>query len=113
MLNSKNLPYNVDVMAAPLPLKFKVPQIEMYDGFKDNIEHLESFKAHITLHGFSGEVACRAFPLTLKEASRAWFGFLPSGSNDKIGKLARLFSTKFMHSRRRRRLVSYPVTVKQ
>lgn len=37
---------------------------------KDLIDHLENFKAHITLHGFSEEVACHAFPLVFTSVQR-------------------------------------------
>lgn len=39
------------VMVVPLPPKFKVPYMEVYDGSKDPIEYLEIFKTHMTLHG--------------------------------------------------------------
>lgn len=68
-------------MAALLLLKFKDPQMMMYDGYKDPLEHLEIFKAHMTLNGFLGEIACRAFLLILKGATRGWFGAVPQGQS--------------------------------
>lgn len=53
-----NLPYNAEVMAVPLPPKFRTPQIEMYDKSKDPAKHLETFKTHMMLHDFLGEIAC-------------------------------------------------------
>lgn len=85
LLTSTDLPYNAEVMAAPLPPKFKVTQMEMYDGSKDPLEHLETFKAYMTLHGFPREVAYKAFPLKLKGEARGWFGALPPGSIDDFG----------------------------
>lgn len=52
-------PYSEEVMAIPLLAKFKVPQIDLYDRSKNPIDHLKNFKAHMTFHGFPGEVACR------------------------------------------------------
>lgn len=66
MLTSTNLPYNVEVMVMPLPLKFRVAQIELYDGSNDRLEHLDTFKTHMTLYRFLGEIACKAFMLILK-----------------------------------------------
>lgn len=66
LLSSKDLPYIAEVMAVLLSLKFKVVQIEMYEGSKDPVEHLKSFKAHMTLHNFLEEIACQAFPPTFK-----------------------------------------------
>lgn len=77
LLTTTDLPYNADVMAALMSSKFKVPQIEMYNGSMDSLENLETFKVHMTLHGIPGEVACRAFLLTLKGVARGWFGVLP------------------------------------
>lgn len=99
-------------MPVPLLPKFKVPQVEVYDGSKNPLEHLETFKLHITLHGFPGEVACQAFPLTLKGVARAWFGSLPPGSVDNFSELARILLNQFMASRKRRRPVSYLLTLK-
>lgn len=43
-LISTDLPYSARVMAVPLPPKFKVPQIEVYDGMEDPLENLETFR---------------------------------------------------------------------
>lgn len=87
LLVSTDLPYRARVMVVPFPPKFKVPQIEVYDGSKDPLEHLETFKAHMTLHEFPGEIFFRAFPLILEGAERTWFESLPPetiGSFDKL-----------------------------
>lgn len=67
----------------------------------------------MTLHGFSTEVACRAFPLTLKRSVKVWFGSLASGSIDSFAELARLFLTQFMAGRRRRHPKTFLLTIKQ
>ncbi|KAF5449771.1 hypothetical protein F2P56_030183 [Juglans regia] len=87
--------------------------MEAYDGSKDSLEHLETFKVHMTLHGFPSEVASRAFPLTLKRVARPWFGSLWPGTVGSFNELARLFLTQFMASRTRRRPAAYLLTVKQ
>lgn len=91
LLTSTDLLYNAEVMASPHPSNSKVCQMEMYDGSKDPLEHLETFKAHLSLHGFLSEVAYRVFPLTLIGAARTWFGSLPSRSINGFEALARLF----------------------
>lgn len=102
LLTSTGLPYNVEVMAVPLPPKFQVPLMDMYDRTRDPFKHLETFKAHMSLHGFTGEVACRPFPLALKEPIRVWFKSLVPGSIDSFRDLACLFLTQFMVSKSRR-----------
>lgn len=87
LLTNTNLPYSAEIMAVPLSSKFKVSSIEMYDGIKDPLEHLETFKAHMTFHGFPREIVCRAFPLTLKRATRRWFRALQLGSIDSFEEL--------------------------
>lgn len=52
MLTGMNLPYSVEVMAMSLPSKFRVPHIDLNDKSKDPLEHLDTFKAHMTLHRF-------------------------------------------------------------
>lgn len=76
LLNNTDLPYNAEIMMVPFQPKFKVLKIELYDGSENPIEHLETFKAHMTLHGFPGEIVCQTFPLTLKGVAKGWFGAL-------------------------------------
>ncbi|KAF5469271.1 hypothetical protein F2P56_013357, partial [Juglans regia] len=100
-------------MVVSLPPKFKVPAMEMYYEGRDPLEHLETFRAHMTLHGFPSEVACRVFPLILKGPSLVLFRSLAPRSVDSFGELARLFFTQFMLSWRRWRPVVYLLTIKQ
>ena len=37
-------PFTMSVNSFPLPPKFSMPQVENYDGNKDPLDHLESFK---------------------------------------------------------------------
>ena len=39
------------VLYFPLPEKFKMPQIEMFDRTKDLIDHLNTYKNQMELHG--------------------------------------------------------------
>uniref|UniRef100_A0A2N9FYM4 RNA-directed DNA polymerase n=1 Tax=Fagus sylvatica TaxID=28930 RepID=A0A2N9FYM4_FAGSY len=38
------------------PAKFKVPQLETFDGFKDPLDYLDSFRTIMRLHGVSDEI---------------------------------------------------------
>lgn len=58
LLNQTDMLYSERVMAIPISPKFKVPQVDIYDRFKDFVDHLENFKAHITFHGFLSEIMC-------------------------------------------------------
>lgn len=112
LLSSTNLPNIAEIMMVPLPPKFKAQQIKLYDKPQDPVEHMEMFKAHMTLYGFSREITCWAFPLTLKVVVRVWFGAKQLGSIDNFEELERQFLTQFMASRRRKWLTMYLILVK-
>ena len=43
-LKGRVSPFTIPVNSCPLPQKFRMPQIESYDGVKDPLDHLETFK---------------------------------------------------------------------
>ncbi|XP_059436658.1 uncharacterized protein LOC132169680 [Corylus avellana] len=71
-------------MRYPFPDKYKVPRVDKYDGSGDPTEHMESFLAHLILHGTPVEIACCAFPLTLKGVAKDWFGGLDPKKNESL-----------------------------
>ena len=44
LVHRTNSPFTVSVTTFPLPPKFRMMQVENYDGSKDPLDHLESFK---------------------------------------------------------------------
>ena len=66
LVHQTDSPFTMSVNSFPLPLKFRMPQVENYNGNKDSLDHLESFKTLIHLQGISDEIMCRAFPTTLR-----------------------------------------------
>ncbi len=66
-------PFTKTVISFPLPSKFRMPFLETFDGTKDPIDHLKSFKTMMCLQGVPDEIMCRAFPTTLKGSARIWF----------------------------------------
>ena len=44
MIRRTNSPFTTEVLNRPLPQKFRLPQLESYDGSKDPLDHIESFK---------------------------------------------------------------------
>nr|XP_023896954.1 uncharacterized protein LOC112008833 [Quercus suber] len=66
LVHRTNLPFVALVTSFPLPPKFRMTQIEAYDGSKDPLDHLESFKTLMHLQGVTDKIMCRAFPTTLK-----------------------------------------------
>ena len=70
LVHQTDWPFIVPVTLFPLPLKFHMPQVEAYDGSKDPLDHLESFKTLMHLQAMANEIMCRAFPTTLKGLAR-------------------------------------------
>ena len=80
LVNQTDLPFTASVNSFPLPHKFRMPQIDSYDGVKDPLDHLETFKTLMHLQGVADEIMCRAFPTTLKGVVRIWFSWLTPNS---------------------------------
>ena len=45
-------PFTAEVLHFPLPAKFRMPQIEVFDGTKDPVDHLNIYKNQMELHGY-------------------------------------------------------------
>jgi hypothetical protein len=82
LMENTNVPFTSRVMSFPLPDKFKMPQVDKFDGNGDHANHIESLLAHFILHGSPDKISCRAFPLILAGVAKEWFGRLPSNSVD-------------------------------
>ena len=48
LVNRTDSPFTIPVNSCPLPQKFRMPQVESYDGVKDPLDHLETFKTLMT-----------------------------------------------------------------
>ena len=44
LVNKTDSPFTIPVNSCPLPQKFRMSQIESYDGVKDPLDHLKTFK---------------------------------------------------------------------
>ena len=80
LVNRTDSLFTASVNCFPLPHKFRMPYIDSYDGAKDPLDHLETFKTLMHLQGVVDKIMCRAFPITLKGAARIWFSRLTPGS---------------------------------
>ena len=70
LVNRTDSLFTASVNSCPLPPKFRMPQVESYDGIKDQLDHLETFKTMMHLQGVPDKIMCRAFPTTLRGAAR-------------------------------------------
>ena len=73
-------PFTVGVLQFPLPTKFIMLQIKTFNGTKDSIDHLNTYKNQMELHGYQDPVRCRAFAIMLKGLALTWFNRLPPSS---------------------------------
>ncbi|XP_058211651.1 uncharacterized protein LOC131323829 [Rhododendron vialii] len=100
-------------MGRPLPRKFKMPQLETFNGSTDPLDHLETYKSLMHLQAVPDEVMCQAFPVTLKGSARAWFNKLPPGSIRSFKELSTSFVSYFIAGQRYGKLATHLLTVKQ
>ena len=70
MIRRTGSPFTTEMLNRPLLPKFRLPQLESYDGSKDPLDHIESFKTLMLLQMTLDEVMCRVFLTTLKGAAR-------------------------------------------
>uniref|UniRef100_A0A2N9F125 Integrase catalytic domain-containing protein n=1 Tax=Fagus sylvatica TaxID=28930 RepID=A0A2N9F125_FAGSY len=68
-------PFTKTVISFPLPSKFRMPSLEIFDGSKDPLDHLESFKTVMCLQGVPDEIMCRSFA----QLSRLFFNHFIGG----------------------------------
>ena len=76
--------FTVVVVECPIPLKFRLPQLKPFDGLKDILDHLNTFKMTLGLQQPLDEILCRSFTTTLKGAAKEWFTRLPTSSIDNF-----------------------------
>ena len=103
----------VGVLHFPLLAKFRMPQIEAFDGTKDPVDHLNTYKTQMELHGYQDPVRCRAFAITLKGSALAWFNRLPPVSISSFRELFIAFVSHFIEARTSRKPSYHLLTVKQ
>ena len=59
-------PFITGVLHFPLQAKFRMLQIETFDGMKYPLDHLNTYKNQMELHGYQDPIRCRAIAITLK-----------------------------------------------
>jgi hypothetical protein len=113
LVHRTDSPFTEAVTSFPLPCKFRMPSFENFNGSKDLLDHLESFKTMMCLQGVPDEIMCRAFPTTLMGSTRIWFKKLTSGSVGFFAQLSRSFLNHFIGGQRYGRPTTHLLNVKQ
>ena len=84
-------PFTAQVTFLPLLAKFRMPQVEAYDGSNNPLVHLELFKILMYLQGVPNEIMCRVLPTTLKGPPRVWFSKMTNNTVLTFKELSRNF----------------------
>ncbi|XP_023921461.1 uncharacterized protein LOC112032927 [Quercus suber] len=106
-------PFTAAVQECPVPSKFRLPQLELFDRLKDLLDHLNNFKTTLGLQQPPDEILCCLFPTTLKGAAWEWFTKLPTSSIDNFEQLSRSFVCHFVGGQRPKRIANHLLTIKQ
>ena len=64
-------PFTAEVLHFPFLKKFRMPQIEAFNGTRDPVDHLNTYKNQMELHEYQDPVRCRVFAITLKGSALA------------------------------------------
>ncbi|XP_030925105.1 uncharacterized protein LOC115952173 [Quercus lobata] len=113
LVNRTDSPFTAPVNSFALPSKFCMLQIDSYDGVRDPLDHLETFKTLMHLQGVADAIMCRAFPTTLKGATRIWFSRLTPNSISTFKELGAQFTTYFIRGHRYKKSMAYLMSIKQ
>ena len=106
-------PFTTEVLNRPLPPKFHLPQLESFDGSRDPLDHIESFKTLMLLQMTPNEVMCRAFLTTLKGTARVWFSKIPSGTIADFEQLNKGFVRNFIRGQRHKKPIGHLLNIRQ
>ena len=106
-------PFTAEVLHFPLPAKFKMPQVEAFDGVRDPVDHLNTYKNQMELHGYQDPVRCRAFAITLKGSALAWFNRLSPSSISSFREQSIVFVSHFIRAKTYKKPSYHLLTIKQ
>ena len=96
LVNRTDSPFTAPVNSFPLSSKFRMPQMDSYDGVKDPLDHLETFKTPM-----------------LKGAVRIWFSQLTPNSINTFKELSAQFTTHFIGGHRYKKSTACLMSIKQ
>ena len=96
LVNRTDSPFTTSINFFPVLSKFCMPHMDSYDGVKDPLDHLETFKTLIHLQEVADTIMCRAFPTTLKGMARIWFSWLAPNSISTFKELSAQFTAHFI-----------------
>ena len=96
LIKATDSPFTTAVLECLVPSKFRLLQLESFDGLKDFQDHLNTFKMTLGLQQPPDEILYRSFFTTLKGVAREWFTKLPTSSVDSFEQLSNAFLRHFI-----------------
>ena len=90
-----------------------MPWIEAFNRTRDPVDHLNTYKNQMELHGYQDPVRCRAFAITLKGSDLARFNRLPPASISSFKELSIAFMSHFIGARTYQNPSYHLLTIKQ
>ena len=113
MVKRKDSTFTTAVLECPMPSKFHLPQLKPFDGLKDPLDRLNTFKTTLGLQQPPDKILCHSFPTTLKGVAREWFTKLPTSSIDNFEQLGNSFLCHFISGKRPKRSADHLLTIRQ
>ena len=113
LVNRTNSPFTTAVNSFPLSHKFRMPQIDSYDGVKDLLDHLETFKTLMHLQGVADKIMCKTFLIMLKGAARIWFSRLMPNFISTFKELSPQFTMHFIGGHKYKKFTACLMSIKQ
>ena len=56
LVHRTDSPFTTSINSHPLPPKFKMPSLDLYDGTRDHFDHIVTFKTTMHLQGVPNEI---------------------------------------------------------
>ena len=113
LVNWTDSPFTTSVNSFPLSSKFRMPHMDSYNGVKDPLDHLETFKNLMHLQGVADAIMCRAFPTMLKGVARIWFSRLAPNSISTFKELSAQFIAHFIGGHQYKKSTACLMSIKQ
>jgi len=111
MVKRTDSPFTTKVLECPLPPKFFLPQLEAYDGLKDPLDHITTFKKTLSLQQTPDKIVCRSFLTILKGAARVRFN--AQSSIDDFEQLGNLFVRHYVDGQQQKRPANHLLMIRQ
>ena len=96
-----------------MPPKLRLLQHESFDGFKDLLDHITTFKMTLSLQQLLDGILCHSFPTPLKGAARVWFSKQATSSIDNFEQLGNSFISHFIGGQHPKRPTDHLLTIRQ